>query len=54
MMQTLLAERFPTDTDRSEALANAMKNVIGLKLERSKHEMEMLVIDHLEQIPTGN
>ena len=43
----------PTDTSGSVPLADALSQALGLKLERSKGPIEMLVVDHAER-PTEN
>jgi len=35
-------------------LVNAVQAQLGLKLERKKGQVDMLVIDHIEKTPTGN
>jgi uncharacterized protein (TIGR03435 family) len=35
-------------------LFDAFKNVLGLKLEKEKRPMPVLVIDHIDEQPTAN
>jgi len=42
------------DSDAGPDLFAAVEEQLGLKLERKKGPVEMLVIDHVEKLPTGN
>ena len=46
--------RNPLDTDTASPLPAALQEQLGLKLERNKAPIEVLVIDHLEKVPTEN
>lgn len=35
-------------------LATALEQVLGLKLDKGKQDFDVLVIDHVEKVPTGN
>jgi uncharacterized protein (TIGR03435 family) len=50
----LPADTAPTNDDTQRALLEAMRDRIGLKLERREGSLEMLIIDHLEKLPTEN
>jgi uncharacterized protein (TIGR03435 family) len=41
------APRLPT-------LATALEHDLGLRLERGNQNLDVLVIDHIEKVPTGN
>jgi uncharacterized protein (TIGR03435 family) len=41
-------------TEREASLSNAVQEQLGLKLEGKKTKLEMLIIDHVEKVPTGN
>ncbi len=43
-----------TPSDPIEDFAAALERQLGLKLEKSKAPLEVLVIDHIEKIPTEN
>jgi uncharacterized protein (TIGR03435 family) len=45
--------RNPLDTDTAPPLPSALQEQLGLKLERSRAPVEVLVIDHLEK-PSEN
>jgi uncharacterized protein (TIGR03435 family) len=42
------------DADAGPDLVAALQEQLGLKLERKKGPVEILVIDHAEKVPTGN
>jgi len=42
------------DADAGPDLLAAVSEQLGLKLERKKGPVEMLVVDHAEKVPTGN
>ncbi len=35
-------------------LAAALEQGLGLKIEKGKQDFDVLVIDHVEKVPTGN
>jgi uncharacterized protein (TIGR03435 family) len=39
---------------RPPTLETALEQNLGLELEKSKADVDVLVIDHLEKVPTGN
>ena len=41
-------------TDSEPTLFDALQSQLGLRLERKKGRIEMLVIDHIEKVPTQN
>ena len=43
-----------SDPNGAITLADAIDKELGLKLELQKHPMPVLVIDHVEEKPTGN
>jgi uncharacterized protein (TIGR03435 family) len=44
----------PTDPNGAISLFDAVKNQLGLKLEKEKRPVPVLVIDHIEEQPTPN
>ncbi len=42
------------DSEEGPTLAMAVQTQLGLKLEQKKGMLEMLVVDHVEKVPTGN
>jgi uncharacterized protein (TIGR03435 family) len=42
------------DADAGPDLVTAVQEQLGLKLERKKGPVEILVVDHAEKVPTGN
>lgn len=48
------AQSNPTDTATGNNIFTAIHDSLGLKLERRKLQVEMIVLDHLERIPTAN
>jgi uncharacterized protein (TIGR03435 family) len=44
----------PSDPNGAISLFDAVKNQLGLKLEKVKRPVPVLVIDHIEQQPTPN
>jgi uncharacterized protein (TIGR03435 family) len=49
------AARFSREKeDQQYVIVNAIQDQLGLKLERRKSPIEMLVVDRLEQVPTEN
>jgi uncharacterized protein (TIGR03435 family) len=47
----------PEHPDLADAPADiftALRNSLGLRLERRKEQVEVLVIDHIERVPTEN
>jgi uncharacterized protein (TIGR03435 family) len=53
-----VTEQLRTQTDDSNAagpdLFRALQEQLGLKLDAKKSSVEMLVVDHIERVPTGN
>ena len=43
-----------TDGDSAPALAKALQDQLGLRLETKKGPLDMLVIDQINRTPTGN
>jgi uncharacterized protein (TIGR03435 family) len=43
-----------TDSVPGASIFTAVQEQLGLKLEACKSPVEILVIDHVEKIPTGN
>jgi uncharacterized protein (TIGR03435 family) len=43
-----------SDSEPAPTLFGALESQLGLKLLQKKGPIEMLVIDHIEKIPTGN
>jgi uncharacterized protein (TIGR03435 family) len=43
-----------TDSDMGVPLAGAIQSQLGLKLESKKGQVEMIVVDHAEKVPTEN
>ena len=37
-----------------QTLADALEQGLGLKLEKGNKDFDVLVIDHVESVPTGN
>jgi uncharacterized protein (TIGR03435 family) len=50
-MQPLSAQ---PDADSGPNLFAAVQEQLGLKLEKAKGPVEILVVDHAEKVPTGN
>jgi uncharacterized protein (TIGR03435 family) len=46
--------RRPDADDNGLDLATAVQEQLGLKLERKKGPVDVVVIDHVERIPTAN
>ena len=44
----------PPDDDPRPTLFEALERQLGLKLERKREPLEVVVIDHAEKVPTGN
>jgi len=42
------------DADRGREFAVAVDKQLGLKLVSDKAEIEQLIIDHIERVPSGN
>jgi uncharacterized protein (TIGR03435 family) len=45
---------FGLDSDAAVYSAAASINALGLKLEPTNHTFDIVVIDHIERVPTGN
>jgi uncharacterized protein (TIGR03435 family) len=45
-----MADRYP----RAPNVFKALESQLGLRLEKGKIAVEMLVVDHIEKTPTGN
>jgi uncharacterized protein (TIGR03435 family) len=43
-----------TGNDSEPTLFGALESELGLRLDRKKGSVEMLVIDHIEKVPTQN
>jgi uncharacterized protein (TIGR03435 family) len=44
----------PAEATAGPSIVSALQEELGLKLEASKSAVEVLVIDHVERVPTGN
>lgn len=44
----------PDDTSTDPGIFDALREQLGLRLDARKGPVEMLVIDHIEKVPTGN
>jgi uncharacterized protein (TIGR03435 family) len=44
----------PTDPSGGPSLLTAVQEQLGLKLESAKDPIDILVIDHIDKVPTGN
>lgn len=44
----------PTDTDAAPSLFAAVEDTLGLRLQPQKVPADVIVVDHAEQVPTGN
>ena len=42
------------DSEAGPTLVQAIQSQLGLKLEQKKGPMEMIVVDHVEKVPTEN
>jgi uncharacterized protein (TIGR03435 family) len=42
------------DSDTGTPIASAIQSQLGLKLESKKGQVEMVVVDHVEKVPTEN
>jgi uncharacterized protein (TIGR03435 family) len=43
-----------TDVGSEPSLSGAVREQLGLRLEARKAPVELLIIDHVEKVPTGN
>jgi uncharacterized protein (TIGR03435 family) len=43
-----------TEPELGTSLIEALRDELGLRLERTKGQAEVLVVDHAEKVPTGN
>jgi uncharacterized protein (TIGR03435 family) len=41
-------------TPQLPTLASALEQGLGLKLEKGQQDFDVLVVDHVEKVPTGN
>jgi uncharacterized protein (TIGR03435 family) len=44
----------PTDGDAGPTLTQALQEQLGLRLESKKGQVDFLVVDHAEKVPTEN
>jgi len=44
----------PDSADAPADIFTALRGSLGLRLERRKEQVEVLVVDHIERVPTGN
>jgi uncharacterized protein (TIGR03435 family) len=43
-----------SDADAAPSLFTAIQETLGLRLQRQKVPVEMVVVDHVERVPTEN